>query len=254
MFAYVARQAIYDNEKKVFGYELLFRDGVQNCFPDMSPDEATSSILAASHLSIGIENITANLPAFINFHQETILYRFPSTFDPLSVVIEIVETVDVNPDLIAACEHIANLGYKIALDDYDFAAQWEPLIPFVRYIKLEVSTIDVNNPAMMKRILDFKKQGKILIAEKVETNEEFETLKSLGFHYFQGYFLSRPELVKHKNIEVSMSSIAELVGISCSKEFDINKVNKVFEKDVGLSFKLMRFINNPLFNKRHKTR
>ena len=131
MFAYVARQAIYDTQKRVLGYELLFRDGVQNCFPDISPDEATSSLLAQSHLSIGVENITMNKLAFINFHQDTLLYRFPSSLVPLNVVIEIAETVDLNPDLIAACEHIANLGYKIALDNYDFAPQWEPLIPLV---------------------------------------------------------------------------------------------------------------------------
>jgi EAL and modified HD-GYP domain-containing signal transduction protein len=252
MFAYVARQAIYDTKKRVFAYELLFRDGVQNCFPDISPDEATSSMLAGSHLSIGVENITMNKPAFINFHQDTLLYRFPSTLDPLNVVIEIVETVEVNPELIAACEHITNLGYKIALDDYDFAPHWEVLMPLVSYIKLEVDAIDKNNPAIMKRIFEFKKQGKTLIAEKVETIEEYEDLKEMGFHYFQGYFLSRPEMVKHKNIEVSVSSIVELVGISVSKEFDLKKVNTVFEKDVGLSFKLMRFINNPLFNKRQK--
>lgn len=252
MFAYVARQAIYDHEKRVFGYELLFRDGVENCFPDIPPDEATSSMIAGSHLSVGVENITFNKLAFINFHQDTLLYRFPSTLDPMNVVIEIVETVSVTPDLIKAIEHIANLGYKIALDDYDFSPQWEALMPLVTYVKLEVNDIDVNNQATMKKLQQFKKEGKILIAERVETIEEFESLKACGIHYFQGYFLSRPEMVKHKDIEVSMTAVIELVGISVSADFDLNKINEIFEKDVGLSFKLMRFINNPMFNKRQK--
>lgn len=252
MFAYVARQAIYDNNKQVFGYELLFRDGIKNCFPDISPDEATSSILAGSHLSVGVETITGNKPAFINFHQDTLLYRFPSTLNPLNVVIEVVETVQVTKELVAACEHLANLGYKIALDDYDFGQQWEVLMPFVQYIKLEVEAIDLDNRAVVKKIAEFRLQGKVLIAERVETLEEFERLKNVGFHYFQGYFLSRPEVVKHKNIEVAINSIVELVGISVSSNFNFEKINDIFEKDVGLAFKLMRFINNPSVNKRQQ--
>lgn len=252
MFAYVARQAIYDTKKNVFGYELLFRDGVKNCFPDISPDEATSNMLAASHLSIGVESITFNKAAFINFHTDTIIYRFPSTLDPKNVVIEIVETVDVSPELVKACEQIHEVGYKIALDDYDFSAHWQPLMPFISYIKLEVEAVDLTNPSVVDQIDAFKKQGKILVAERVETHEEFERFKEAGFHYFQGYFLSKPEVVKHKNIDISMTSVVELLRISVATTLDVQKVTEVFEKDVGLTFKLMRFINNPSVNKRNK--
>jgi EAL and modified HD-GYP domain-containing signal transduction protein len=252
MFAYLARQAIYDENLKVFAYELLFRDGVKNCFPDISPDEATSSMLAGSHLSVGVESITGSVPAFINFHQDTLLYRFPSTLDPLNVVIEIVETVDVTPELIAACKHISDLGYKLALDDYDFGAHWEPLMVYIDYIKLEVEAIELDKPEILEKIQTFRLDGKLLVAEKVETRREFLRLKEAGFHYFQGYFLSRPEMIKHKNIDVSLNSVFELVNISVSSDFDEKKVIAIFEKDVGLAFKLMRFINNPLFNKRQR--
>lgn len=252
MFAYVARQAIYDSEKRVFAYELLFRDGIDNCFPDICPDEATSNMLAASHLSVGVEAITLNKLAFINFHQDTILYRFPSTLDPMNVVIEIVETVKVTDELIKACAHISNLGYRIALDDYDFSEQWDAIMPLVSFIKLEVELINLDDPIVLKKLEEFKQRKVTLLAEKVETHEEFERLKAAGFQYFQGYFLSRPEVIKHKNIDVSTTSVAELVGISIAPDFDVQKVQKVFEKDVGLAFKLMRFINNPMFNKRLK--
>jgi EAL and modified HD-GYP domain-containing signal transduction protein len=250
MFAFVARQAIYDTEKRVFAYELLFRDGVSNCFPDISPDEATSSMLADSHLSIGVENICFNKVSFINFHQDTIIHRFPSTLDPMNVVIEIVESVDLNPEFISACEHIKQQGYKIALDDYDFSDTWEPLLPLVKYIKIEADIIDLNDPAVLSSIRKLQNDGKVLIAEKVETLETFERFKAAGFDYFQGYFLSRPEMVKHKSVQVATSSILELVAASSSSTFDFKEINEVFEKDVGLTYKLMRFINNPLFNKR----
>lgn len=250
MFAYVARQAIYDTQKRVFAYELLFRDGVSNCFPDISLDEATSSVLADSHLSVGVENICFNKLSFINFHQDTIIHRFPSTLDPLTVVIEIVESVDLSPEFINACEHIKQQGYKIALDDYDFSDKWETMLPLAKYVKIEAELIDLDKPEIAKHIQDLQAQGKILIAEKVETLQEYETFKKAGFEYFQGYFLSKPEMVKHKSIQVSTSSILELVAASSSKDFDFQRINEVFEKDLGLTYKLMRFINNPLFNKR----
>jgi len=250
MFAFVARQAIYDTEKRVFAYELLFRDGVSNCFPDISPDEATSSMLADSHLSIGVENICFNKVSFINFHQDTIIHRFPSTLDPMNVVIEIVESVDVTPEFITACEQIKQQGYKLALDDYDFSDAWVPLLPLVKYIKIEADIIDLNDPAIVSSIRKLQNDGKVLIAEKVETLEAFEQYKAAGFDYFQGYFLSRPEMVKHKSLQVATSSILELVAASSSSTFDFKEINEVFEKDVGLTYKLMRFINNPLFNKR----
>ena len=96
MFAYVARQGIFDRDSNVVAYELLFRDGKKNCFPDIEPDEATSKLITGSHLALGVEEITDGKQAFINFHKDTLLYRFPTSLDAQSVVIEIVETVDVN--------------------------------------------------------------------------------------------------------------------------------------------------------------
>jgi EAL and modified HD-GYP domain-containing signal transduction protein len=207
-------------------------------------------MLADSHLSIGVENICFNKVSFINFHQDTIIHRFPSTLDPMNVVIEIVESVDVTPEFITACEQIKQQGYKLALDDYDFSDAWVPLLPLVKYIKIEADIIDLNDPAIVSSIRKLQNDGKVLIAEKVETLEAFEQYKAAGFDYFQGYFLSRPEMVKHKSVQVATSSILELVAASSSSTFDFKEINEVFEKDVGLTYKLMRFINNPLFNKR----
>jgi EAL and modified HD-GYP domain-containing signal transduction protein len=122
MFAYIARQAILDKNKELYAYELLFRDGENNCFPDISPDEATSKILTDSHLDL--EDISADKLVFINFHQETLLHRFPTSLDPKKVVIEVVEIVKPTPELVQACKTIKELGYTIALDDHDFDPHW----------------------------------------------------------------------------------------------------------------------------------
>ena len=100
MFAYVARQAILDRNKNLYSYELLFRDGESNCFPDISPDEATSKILTNSHLGSGLDELTNGKLACINFHEDTLLNKFPTSLEPNKVVIEIVETVELSPELV----------------------------------------------------------------------------------------------------------------------------------------------------------
>lgn len=250
MFAYVARQPIFDVDREVFAYELLFRIGEDNCFPDIPPDEATSKILTSTHLSLGIEEITGDKKAFINFHRDTLMFRFPTSLDASKVVIEVVETVDVDDALIAACKHIRGLGYPIALDDYDMDGKWEAFIPFTSIVKIDITEIAHEEiPALVKR---FKSNKIKLVAEKIETYEEFHTFKEMGFDYFQGYFLARPEIVRHRKIGPNKLTMLELLSLSSQANLNLAKVQAIVERDPSLTYLLLRFINNPMVNKRHK--
>jgi EAL and modified HD-GYP domain-containing signal transduction protein len=247
MFAYIARQAILDRNKELYAYELLFRDGKKNCFPNIPPDEATSRILTDSHLDLGLEDISAGKPVFINFHQDTLLHRFPTSLDSKKVVIEIVETVKPTVELIQACQTIKKLGYTIALDDHDFTPQWEALLPFTDIIK--VDTVECDEQTMIDNVEKYRGSNIKLIAEKIETMEDFEKYRDMGFDYFQGYFFARPEVKKQKKLPTSKLSLIELIGASSAVEFDVDKVSNIIERDVSLSYKLLRFINNPTVNK-----
>jgi len=247
MFSYVARQAILDTNQNLFSYELLFRDGKGNCFPDISPDEATSKILTNNHLNFGLDEITGGKPAFINFHEDTLLNRFPTSLDPTKVVIEILETVRLSSALVEACTQIKTLGYKIALDDHDFDPKWDLLLPFIDIIKVDIETCEYQ--AMLDNIDKFKQAGVKLVAERIETHEQFEQYKRLGFDYFQGYFFARPEVIRQKKLPTSKLSLIELISASASTNFDFQLINKIIERDVSLSYKLLRFINSPLINK-----
>lgn len=250
MFAYVARQPIFDANQEVFAYELLFRVGQENCFPDIPPDEATSKILTSTHLSIGIEEIVGDKIAFINFHKDTLMYRFPTSLDANKVVIEVVETVEVNNALVSACKHIRGLGYKIALDDYDMQGKWEEFMPFISIIKIDITELNHNDIAELAK--RFKERKIKLVAEKIETLEEFEKFKAMGFDYFQGYFLAKPEIVKHRKLGPNSITMLELISISAQPQLDFDKVNSIIERDPSLIYLLLRFINNPMFNKRNK--
>jgi len=250
MFAYVARQPIFDINKDVYAYELLFRVGEDNCFPDISPDEATSKILTSTHLSLGIEEITGDKKAFINFHRNALMHRFPTSLDANKVVIEVLETVDVDDALVAACKHIRGLGYPIALDDYNMQGKWESFIPFTSVIKIDITDIEHDKiPALVER---FKSHRIKLVAEKIETYEEFNKFKAMGFDYFQGYFLAKPEILRHRQLSVNSLTMMELLVLSSKARLDFDSVNKIIERDPSLSYLLLRFINNPLVNKRNK--
>lgn len=250
MFSYVARQAILDKNKVLYSYELLFRDGEKNCFPDISPDEATSKILTNSHLDLGLEDITAGKPAFINFHQDTLLHRFPTSLDPKKVVIEIVETVKPTSELVQACKNIKEMGYTIALDDHDFHPQWDVLLPYTDIIKVDI--VECDEQTLIDNIDKYKGSKIKLVAEKIETIEDFEKYREMGFDYFQGYFFAKPEIIKQKKLPTSKLSLIELISASSAVEFDLEKVSNIIERDVSLSYKLLRFINNPLVDKSNK--
>lgn len=250
MFAYIARQPILDTNRNLFAYELLFRDGEDNCFPDISPDEATSRILTSSHLNFGLEQITGGALAFINFHTDTLLHRFPTSLNQDNVVIEVVETVDVSDELIEACKHIKNKGYTIALDDYDMEDKWQAIIPHVGLIKFDITTVELEH--IVKVVPELKAKGIKLVAERIETQEEFDTFRSLGFDYFQGYFFAKPEIIKHRQLSSNKLSMLELLSVSAQPELDIDKLSQIIERDVGLTYMLLRFINNPTVNKRNQ--
>lgn len=249
MFAYVARQPIFDKQKNVFAYELLFRDGKQNCFPNIEPDEATSKLLTDSHLSFGIEEITGGKPAFINFHQNTLLYRFPTSLDPTNTIVEVVETVKVDKTLLGACKHIRDLGYKLALDDYDGSNHWDAFLDFTSIIKVEVGAY--TDEELEQLVSKLKERNIKLVAERVETREQFEQYLAFGFDYFQGYFLSKPEMIRHRKMGGNKMAMLDLLAETGRVTLNVDRISAIFEQDATLTFKLLRFINTGSFNKRY---
>lgn len=247
MYAYIARQPIYDNTKALYGYELLFRDGEHNSFPNIDGDEATSRLLTEHHLLVGVEQIAAGKLAFINFSAETLIHHFPTSIDPKTTVIEILESVPISMELLQACKALHEMGYALALDDHDFDAKWDVFLPYTRYLKVDVQQF--NLVQISKFIQRIKHHPVTLLAEKVETAEQFEKLKLMGFTLFQGYLFARPEMMKHRQLSSNKLNLLELIGESCAEQLDFDRLSRIVERDVALSFKLLRFINNSAYAK-----
>lgn len=248
MFSYVARQPIIDNQQNLFAYELLFRDGEQNKFPDIDPDQATSNILSDNQLSLGVEKITGDLPAFINFHAETLIKSFPYFLDPNKVVIEILEDVPITDDLLNACKELREKGYRFALDDHDFDPKWDVFLPVVDFIKVDVLSTTMRE--IQQYVRRVNRYDITLLAEKVETFEQFAQLKMLGFEYFQGFFYAKPEIMKQKKVTTGQQAVLSLISQANSVSMDFNEVSAIFSTDPGLTYKLLRFINSPIYGRR----
>jgi len=245
MYCYVARQPIFNRQKDVTGYELLFRDGVDNCFPNIDEDEATSKLITQHHLMLGVEKITSGKQAFINFSADTLIHHFPTSIDPDSMVIEILETVPISDELLTACKELHKMGYRLALDDHDFDPKWDVFLPYIHILKVDVQQFNMLEISrFLRRVSSYPVT---LLAEKVERAEEYEQLKQLGFDLYQGYFFARPEMLKHKQLGSNKLNLLALIGESSKYELDFDKLASITERDLDMSYKLLRFINSANF-------
>ncbi|GAA0564020.1 MAG: EAL domain-containing protein [Alteromonadaceae bacterium] len=249
MYFYAARQPILDRNKELYAYELLFRDGLENAFPDVDGDEATSRMVEGSQFSFGLDDFLGDKPGFINFTLDTLQKKYPSMLPKEQVVIEILETIQPGKRLLAECQQLKEQGYVLALDDYIHQGVWRHFYPFIDIIKIDFRSTAADTINEIKLALTDFPHIKLL-AEKVETNEEFQLALDMGFSYFQGYFFSKPEMMQSKALAPAQMTLAELLYETSKADMDLNKITQVFQRDVHLSYKLLRYSNSAIFKRR----
>lgn len=249
MYFYAARQPILDRDKNLYAYELLFRDGLENAFPNIDGDEATSRMVEGSQLSFGLDDFLGDKPGFINFTLETLIKKYPSMLPKEQVVVEILETVQPGKRLLAECQALKEKGYILALDDYIHQPVWRHFYPVIDIIKIDFRSTSTDTINEIKTaIAQFPHIQ--LLAEKVETNEEFQLALDLGFSYFQGYFFSKPEMMQSKALSPAQMTLAELLYETSKSDLDLGKITEVIQRDVHLSYKLLRYSNSAVFKRR----
>lgn len=251
MYFYAARQPILDKNKKLFAYELLFRDSLDNIFPDVDAELATSKMIEASQFNMGISEFTANKPAFINFTLDTMSKGYPNMLTPAEVVVEILETVKPGKKLLALCKELHHSGYVLALDDYEHQNVWSHFYPYVKIIKIDLRQTGFDEVKVIKQAI-INHPHIQLLAEKVETYEEYNQALEHGFELFQGFFFAKPEMVKAKDLSPSQMTMAELLYETSKPELDLQGITSVFERDVSLSYKLLRYANSPIFRRHNE--
>ncbi len=247
MDVFVARQPIFDRNKKIYGYELLFRSGESNFFPDINGDTATTSLLSSSFLTVGIDRIVAGKPAFINFTEELLAKGTPHLFSSDKIRVEILENVTPNTEIINSCKLLKEKGYKLVLDDFVYSEKMEEFLRLCTIIKIDLQMTSVEQIKDMIPLLT--KFNCKLLAEKVETYEDLEQVKALGFDYFQGYFFAKPEILKNRDLPISQMTIIKLISQIHSSEFDISILSELIGHDVSISYKLLNYLNSAYFSR-----
>lgn len=246
MDIFIARQGIYDINNNVIAYELLYRDSLKNSFnPLIEENEATYSVIQ-NISSFGLDNLTDNKKAFVNFPEELIKKNTATLLPSNKVVIEILENVKPTKEVIENLAYLKNMGYSIALDDVD---NFKNIINFIGVIDIVKVDFRLSNKEERRIIELICKKYKIdLLAEKIETREELEEAKELGYKYFQGYYYSKPSVFLGKDLSVKNTSIFMLLAELLKEEFDIDKVESIMKNDIALTYKFLKFINSAYFN------
>ena len=248
---FVARQPIFKRNKEVFAYELLFRSGLTNYFdPLQDGEEATSKVITNSFLLIGIPAITEGKKAFINFSEDMLLKGNPSLFPKEITVVEVLETVRATPEVVAACGKLVEAGYVLALDDFLYEDRFVPLIKLVRIIKFDIRQMSFSELERQAKVVS--RYNVKLLAEKIETFEEFEAAKKLGFDLFQGYFFSRPHIMEGRDIPGSKLHYLQVLKVIQDEDYDFAELAKFVSRDVSLAYKLLKYVNSAYFARRQK--
>lgn len=241
---YVARQPILTREEQVFGYELLFRDGVETYFCATDPNAAARSTLNSS-LLMGLDTLCDGKRAFVNCTREVLLKDYVTLLPSSEVVVEVLESVEADSLVEAACMRLKEAGYLIALDDFAPEDPRECLTQFADIIKVDLrATTPQQRALMVKRYGPWKSR---MLAEKVETREEFLEAKTMGFLYFQGYFFRKPEVMSAHDIPENRLNYMRMLQEVSRAELDTREIEKLIKSEASLCYRLLRYLNSAVF-------
>ena len=251
MNVYLARQPIYDAVRKLSAYELLYREDETNRFSGSVNGNAATSILVSDTITVfGIKNITNGNLAYINFTKQLILEDFALLLSPDEVVVEILEDTIVDEDILQKLSELKQKGYTIALDDYTGDGQYDRIMQYVDIIKVDFAA---NSKEKIVEFAErFKPMGQALLAEKIETEEEFLFAIQQGYQLFQGYYFSKPNIIKGKSVQLDAYGYSIIIVELSKFEPDFGKLAEAIRLNPSLTYKLLQYINTLKFMQKQK--
>lgn len=249
MDLFVARQPIFDRHRHVVGYELLFRSSRENIFGKNDPNKASLKMMDTTLLGFGLDALVGDKPAFFNATREVLVREHWAVLPPAKTVIEVLETVEPDAEVVGACVGLKKAGYQLALDDFVFRPEYEPLLELADIIKVDFL---LTKGAERKRLADvYGTRGVQMLAEKVETHEEFEAGLAAGYTLFQGYFFCKPEMVLGKDVPALKANLVRLLQEVNRPEVSFDRLEDIVKGEMALSVRLLRYLHSAGFGWRH---
>ncbi len=239
---FIGRQPIYDRQQGVYAYELLFRSAQQNVANIVDGDRATSEVIVNTFMEIGLNNIVGDRLAFINLTRAFFVDETTISLPRDRVVLELLEDIEADEEVVAGVERLCRQGYSIALDDFIYHESLQPLVELADIIKIDIMALDQDE--IRDHVTQLRKHPLRLLAEKVETREEFDFCMALGFDYFQGYFFAQPKIIRSQRLPNNRLAILKLMSRLQDPDISPEELESHIAQDVTFSFKILRYVNS----------
>lgn len=239
---FLGRQPILDRKQSIVAYELLFRSGQANQAVIQDELNATANVIVSLFNEMGVQSVLGKELGFINVNAEMLMSDMLQLLPNDRVVIELLETIEITPEILDQCRLLKRAGFSLALDDFAIMhEQYRELLPMVDVIKVDL--MQVPNDALTSTALNLRKYPAKLLAEKVETREQFEQCLKLGFHFFQGYYFAKPVILTGKRAEPSKLTLFKLLGLILDDAAS-GRLESAVKEDSNLTYNLLRLVNS----------
>ncbi len=248
--SFVSRQPIFTRDRRVYGYELLFRSGLDSFAGLEDGDAATRQMMADSYGLLGIDALVHGKKAFIRVPNELLLDDWVTLLRPDEFVIEISGALEPNEDVVGACQRLRDAGYTLALDAVSYEQRDHPLARLVQMFKVDALT--TAGPERSALVEHFRPLGIDLLAGKVETHGAFNEAHRAGFQYFQGYFFCGPVMLGEKRPRPIHVHCLELLRELHRPATDLWRIEELVKRDVSITYRLLRYINSAYFGLRQR--
>jgi len=243
---FIGRQPIYDRKLGVYAYELLFRSEQSNAADITDGDKATSDVIVNAFLEIGLDNIVNKRKAFINLTRSFFVNHQTISLPKDRVVLELLEDIEADDEVIEGVTRLSEQGYTIALDDFIYHESLKPLVKLANLIKIDIMSLDRNE--IRDHVQALRKHPVKLVAEKVETQQDFDYCKDLGFDYFQGYFFAQPKVIRSRRLPNNRIAILKLLRRLQEPDITPDQLEDLVAQDVAFSYRILRYVNSAAYS------
>jgi len=243
---FIGRQAIYDRKLGVYAYELLFRSKHTNAADITDGDKATSDVIVNTFLEIGLDNIVNKRRAFINLTRSFFVNHQTISLPKDRVVLELLEDIEADDEVIEGVKRLSEQGYTIALDDFIYHESLKPLVKLANLIKIDIMSLDKDE--IRDHVLALRKHPVKLVAEKVETQQDFDYCLGLGFDYFQGYFFAQPKIIRGRRLPNNRIAILNLLRRLQDPDITPGQLEDLIAQDVAFSYRILRYVNSAAYS------
>jgi EAL and modified HD-GYP domain-containing signal transduction protein len=239
---FLGRQPILDRRQELFAYELLFRNNSENAANVSDDLAATASVISHAFGEIGVEQALGPYKGFINCDAALLLSDLPELLPPDKIVLEVLETVELTPEIIERCADLKRHGFMLAIDDFTHEVErWRPLLLLTDIVKIDLQQLDRHQ--LLDTTNTLKTYPLRLLAEKVDSREMADVCKNLGYDYFQGYYFARPAILGGQKLGQSQAALMRLLALVL-QDAETSQLENALKQQPGLAFNLLRLTNS----------